>query len=94
MEVIGVGMAVCSLGVISVIEAELGRSGTGLLSVIVCKLKRRKEGLSILILKCKATYELLNNLDHSFRLSISLRMFCRRHEKMYSQDLVQSFTKM
>ena len=87
--VLRVGMTICSLWVIIVVQVKRGLSGTGLLDVVICKLKRREKRLPVLILKCKGSDELLNNFNRSFRLPISLRMFGRRHAEINSQDLVQ-----
>ena len=77
-----------------VVEVKQGLADTGLLSVIVCKLKRREKYLLVSILKYKGSYELLNILNCNFRLFIGLRVVCRRHEKFYSQDLVEGFPKV
>ena len=74
--VLRVGMTVCSLGVVTVVQVKWGLSSAGLLGVVVCKLKGGEKRLPVLILKCKGSDELLNNFNCSFRLSISLRMFC------------------
>jgi hypothetical protein len=72
VEVLRVGMTVCSLGMITVVQVKRGLSGTGLLDVVVCKLKGREKRLPVLVLKCKGSNELLNDFNCSFRLSISL----------------------
>jgi hypothetical protein len=73
--VLRVCMTVCSLGVVTVVQVKRGLSGTRLLGVVVCKLKGREKRLPVLILKCKGSDELLNNLNRSFRLPICLRVF-------------------
>ena len=75
--VLRVGVTVCSLRMITVVQVKRGLSGTGLLGVVVCKLKGREKRLPVLVLKCKGSDELLNNFNRSFRLPISLRMFGR-----------------
>src|SRR6266496_5563719 len=78
--VLRVGMTVCSLGVVTVVQVKRGLSSAGLLGVVVCKLKGGEKCLPVLILKCKGSDELLNNFNRSFRLPISLRVVGRRHE--------------
>src|SRR5205814_5221267 len=92
--VLRVGMTVCSLGVVTVVQVKWGLSGAGLLGVVVCKLKGGEKCLPVLILKCKGSDELLNNFNRSFRLPISLRVVGRRHEEVYSQNLLQVLPKM
>src|SRR5208282_6180947 len=75
MRVLRVGMTVCSLGVITVVQVKRGLSDAGLLGVVICKFKGREKRLPVLILKCKGSDELLNNFNYSFRLPISLRIF-------------------
>src|SRR5271163_2947143 len=91
MRVLCVCMSISSFRMISVVEVKWSMSSCRLLCIIVCKLKDGQENLPVLFLKCKGSYEFLNDLNHGFRLSIRLRMFCSRHEKFYSQYLMQAF---
>jgi len=87
--VLRVGMMVCSLGVVIVVQVKRGLSDIRLLNVIICKLKRREKHFPVLILKCKGSDELLNNFNHNFKLPISLRVFGGRYKEVYSQNLLQ-----
>ena len=73
--ILRVGMMICSLEMIIIIQIKRGLFDTGLLSIVICKLKGREKYLPILILKCKGSNEFLNNFNHNFRLLINLRMF-------------------
>jgi hypothetical protein len=74
--VLHVGMMVCSLAVIIVVQVKWGLSGAGLLGIVICKLKGREKRLSALILKCKGSDELLNDLIVASDC-FSLRVFGR-----------------
>src|SRR5208282_6901251 len=75
--ILRVGMTICSLGMVIIVQVKRGLSGAGLLNIVVCKLKGGEKRLPVLILKCKGSDELLNDFNHSFRLPISLRVFDR-----------------
>src|ERR1700685_94528 len=94
VRVVRVRLTIGSLWMVSVIEIERSLAGSRLLCIVVCEFERREKRFSILFLEGKGSNELLDNLDSSFRLSISLGVFCSRHEKLYSQYLVQAFPKM
>ena len=61
--VLRVGVAVGSFTMITVVQVKRGLSGTGLLGVVVCKLKGREKRLPVLILKCKGSDVLMKDND-------------------------------
>src|SRR5579859_3029596 len=94
MRVIGICMPIGSFWGISVIEIKRCLTSAGLLGIVVSEFKRREKHFPVLVLEYKRSYRLLYDFNSCFRLSICLRMFCCRHEKFYSQNLIQILPKL